>query len=671
MQSLTTLLTGAFNLQIRDAEKPSPGIPGEPASVSPQLHWLLRAAIVAITVALATALMFWLRNSFNVQAQYLTYFPAVLAIGLSLGATEGVCATALCGLSVDYFFTEGYGFTIAHTGDRIGILLFLCSGVALSFVAGALRTRTRQAELAIEELRSSKERRLAEQTQFHEAGLRLAAIVESTADAVIGTDIQGAITDWNNGAEVVFGYTAAEIIGQSIKRLIPPDREREEDEILSHILLNQKVEHFETVRITKNGRNVHLSVTISPIKDSSGEVIGASKIARDITETRNLRRQLLQSQKMEAIGQLTGGIAHDFNNLLAITLGALELQQPLVAGNPEAEHRRQVALKAALRGAELTRRLLAFSSMRQFKSVPVNLCHSVRNTMELATRLVGPEIKTILKMDEYIPMVLVDPAGLESALLNLVINARDAMPRGGGLTIHTRTVELEESFTSTLSGNVKPGAYACISVTDTGTGMSVEVAERAFEPFFTTKARGRGTGLGLSTVYGFVKQSGGGIRIDSEPGFGATINLYLPLAADIQQKPAPDSGPKSVAKKRGVVLIVDDEPDLVEIAVCYLKAVGYTVLSAKNGKEALAIIENHSGIDAMVTDIVMGGGMDGMELAQSVRRLSPGTRVVYSSGFPTDALSERSLPLADALILQKPYSLANLGACVDAAICAA
>ena len=510
-----------------------------------------------------------------------------------------------------------------------------------------------------------------DQLRLHEATTRFDTVLASSDEAIIGKDIHGIVTSWNKGAEDIFGYTAEEMIGQPMRRLLPAGREAEEDDILARILRGEVVEKLNAQRITKDGSVVYLNLTVSPIRDPLGNVTGASKVARDITETIRLQRQLQQSQKMEAIGQLAGGIAHDFNNLLAIISGALELQLPALAGNEEATRRWEVASRAARRGAELTRRLLAFSSMEHFKVAPTDLNHSLRNTMEMAQRLIGPEIKMHLNLEKAIAPVLVDPAGLESAVLNLVINARDAMmPRGGTLTVGTRTAELEESFTATLTGPIQAGSYACVSISDTGCGMSQDVLERSCEPFFTTKERGRGTGLGLSMVYGFVKHSGGGIRIYSEVGYGTTITFYLPFEGSgktVPATPRPTASAGTELQRAGQILIVDDEAELLEISVSYLAARGYTASSAHDAKEALKFLSDHGPVDVLVTDIVMGGGMDGMELALEVQRLYPATRIIYSSGFPADALSMRSLPLADSLVLQKPYRLAELGESIDQA----
>jgi len=471
---------------------------------------------------------------------------------------------------------------------------------------------------------------------------RLAAIVESSEDAIVGKNYEGVVTSWNNGAEKIFGYTADEMIGQPIMRLLPPDRAEEETAILARLRRAEIVEHFETVRVRKDGRQIHVSLTISPIRDSHGHIIGASKIARDITQRKlseanqarlfraieqvnesvvitdrdgtityvnpafekisgythdevighnprmlksgqhppsfyqdmwstlnhgetwagtltnkrkdgklykeistispirdehgaitnfvavkrdvthelQLQAQLQQSQKMDAIGQLTGGVAHDFNNLLGIVIGNLDLLELQLGDNSSALKRVQTAQKAALRGADLTRRLLAFSSNETLSPTPTELRALILNILEMTQRVIGPEIKIATSFDDSISKILIDAAGLESALVNLMVNARDAMPRGGTITISTQLAQLDPAYPPVQAGELKAGPYARISVSDTGHGMSRQTLDRVFEPFFTTKPRGKGTGLGLAMVYGFVKQSHGTVRIYSEPDYG-------------------------------------------------------------------------------------------------------------------------------------------------------
>ena len=517
--------------------------------------------------------------------------------------------------------------------------------------------------------RDGTPRRLLDQ-----ARMRLAQIVESSDDAIVATDTQGIVTSWNKAAEKTFGHTADEIIGQSIKILLPPDRHQEEDRILQRILLGEPIERFDTTRVRKDRRTIQVSLSISPIFDASGNVVGASKIARDITEARLLEQQIRQSQKLEAIGQLTGGIAHDFNNLLGIITGNLELLDQDIhpadnipddpARNLHSARCVHIAQRAAKRAAELTRRLLAFSANNEeLKPAPTHLEHAIRNMLELGTRALGPEVTVTTVFDRTLLPVLVDPSALENALLNLMVNARDAMPKGGELRIATSAVNLEESSTTVRSHGLRAGRYACVAISDNGIGMSRETLEHAFEPFFTTKSRTQGTGLGLAMVYGFLKQSCGAASIHSEPGSGTTISLYLPFADSsavmTNAKPV-EQGATREGPHGGTLLLVDDEQDLIEIASTYLKRLGYKTLHAKDGTEALRVVTENPDIDLVVTDIIMPGGLNGVELVQKVRDINPSIRCIYTSGFPADALAHKSLEVRDCELIRKPYRLAEL-----------
>lgn len=507
-------------------------------------------------------------------------------------------------------------------------------------------------------------RDITDRKRTDETQARLAAIVESSEDAIIGKDLQGTVTAWNRGAERTFGYTSEEMIGTPIRRLLPAGAEQEEDEILARIAHGDTVDHFETVRKRKDGQIIHVSLTISPIRNSRGEVVGASKIVRDITARRLMERQLHQSQKMEALGQLTGGIAHDFNNLLGVILGNLDLLERMLPGNDAALKRVQTTQRAAIRGAELTRRLLTTSSRGELNPAPLSLRDALHELVELASRTLGPEIRITTHCEEQLPPVFVDAAGLESALLNLVVNARDAMPRGGSLTFRSDAIDLGADYPAVQTGELKPGRYACISVSDSGPGMSKETMERAFEPFFTTKPRNKGTGLGLAMVYGFMKQSGGAVRLYSEEGYGTTVSLYLPLA-DEPLKLSRETGPaQEPLKLGGTVLVVDDEAPLLEIAEAFLTDMGFTVLQAEDSTAALNIAAQAGAIDLLVTDIIMPGKMNGIELAQKVSELRPGIRVIFTSGFPAEALAERSGKLVAGPLLHKPYLRAEFTAII-------
>ncbi len=500
----------------------------------------------------------------------------------------------------------------------------------------------------------------------------MAAIVESSEDAIIGKNTRGIVTSWNLGAEKIFGYQAAEMVGESIKKLVPPDRVEEEDEILAKIKRGEMVDHLETTRVRKDGSTILVSLTISPIRGEGGRIVGASKVARDITSRRRLERQAQQSQRMEAIGQLTGGIAHDFNNLLGVVMGNLDLLEPLLDGNAAALKRLQTAQKAALRGADLTRRLLAFSANEELHPTSMALNHAVRDTLELAQRALGPEIRIVTRLASAIPELMVDRTGLETVLLNLFVNARDAMPEAGVLTVCTFVAVVEEGDARTNMPELKPGQYACVSVSDTGHGMSRETLERVFEPFFTTKPRGRGTGLGLAMAYGFVKQSGGTVKIYSEPGYGTTVSFYLPLPPMPEARtPVCDGKAASQPRFGGCrVLIVDDDQDLLEIAGEYATELECTVLTASDAAAALKILESPEEISLMITDIIMPGQMSGAALAEKARRMRPQMRIVYCSGFPADALAERMSMRTDWPLLRKPYQRAEVHATLRRALAA-
>ncbi len=484
---------------------------------------------------------------------------------------------------------------------------------------------------------------------------RLANIVNSSEDAIFSINRDEVIVTWNAGAERIYGYTAEEIRGKQFPILIPQEQRRTLTSHRMKLYGGEAVIHYENDHLRKDGSMIRVSLTLSPIRNPAGVVTGVSTIARDITETKKLEQQLRQSQKMEALGQLTGGVAHDFNNLLGVIIGNLDLLERQLEQNEAGMKRLKTAQKAALRGADLTKRLLAFSSQQDLHPAPTRLEGAIHNLTELASRVLGPEIKIATAVEKSIPPVLVDAPGLENVLLNLAVNARDAMPNGGSLTIAARLKNLDESYPPVQAGEIKPGNYALLTVSDTGTGMSRETLQRAFEPFFTTKPRGKGTGLGLAMVYGFAKQSGGSVRIYSEVGHGTTVSLILPLAEGAHTSPATESHEVQAHKASGTVLVVDDEAGMLEVAVAFAEAMGFRVLHASDGPNALAVAAHEPKIELLVTDVLMPGGMNGVELARKARQLFPGLRVVYSSGFPADALAERSGQIVDGPMLTKPY----------------
>jgi PAS domain S-box-containing protein len=503
---------------------------------------------------------------------------------------------------------------------------------------------------------------IRDETHLHrtdEARSRLASIVESSGDAIISTDTTGLITSWNRGAEKMFGYTAAEIVGTHIRRITPDDGAEAHATHVPRIMRGETVEPFNAVRVSKDGRRIDVALSIAAVRNATGEIVGSSGIARDITTTRTLERQLSQSQKMEAVGQLTGGIAHDFNNLLAIIIGNLELLERCVPADSTALRRAGTAQRAAHRCADLTKRLLAFSSREHLVPSVTDLERAVRNTLDMAAHALGPEIALDITVQPNLAPVFVDVSSFESALLNLLVNARDAMPRGGMLSIAIESATLDAANPLVLDGGVHPGIYALVSVADHGHGMTPEVLDRAFEPFYTTKERGRGTGLGLPMVYGFARKSGGTVCIESAPNAGTTVRVYLPFAPSTG--PAAKRPPAPRPMHAGAtILFVDDESELLEVAADYLTTIGYRVLRAENAVQALRATAGDDSIDLIVTDILMPGGVNGVELVQTIADLRPGIKVLFTSGFPATEFAQRGVTLQGYELLRKPYRLSDL-----------
>jgi PAS domain S-box-containing protein len=500
---------------------------------------------------------------------------------------------------------------------------------------------------------------------------RLAAIVESSDDAIIGKTLDGTITDWNHGAERMYGYPASEMIGRSVLRIFPPDLAHELEGILARIRLGERVEHFETRRVRKDGTAIDVSVSISPIRDQHGVIAGAATVARDITDRNRaeadrerLERQLQQSQRLESLGQLAGGVAHDFNNLLSVISGyasfaakavnkdALPGQQPPVLADIE-----QIQAAAA-RAAVLTRQLLTFARREVVQPRVLNLNEVVTNVLKLLQRTLGEHIELATDLAGTLDPVLADPGQFEQILVNLAVNARDAMPGGGKLTIQTSNLDLNQIYAASRA-NLQPGRYAALKVSDTGTGMPADVAARAFEPFFTTKPKGEGTGLGLATTYGIVTQAGGTVRIYSEPDLGTIVTVLMPVTGDTA--PAEDRLPDDAQDgENQLVLVVEDEAALREVTRRTLAENGYRVLTAATGQEAIdAVAASADRIDVLLTDVVMPG-MQGREVAERIRELQPGIGVLFMSGYTQGLLSTQGVLQPGINLIEKPFTEASL-----------
>jgi PAS domain S-box-containing protein len=633
----------------------------------------------------------------------------------------------------------------------------------------------------------------------------LSAAVQSSNDSIITLTSDGVVTSWNPAAVRLFGWTDKEMFGRSIDQIVPDDRHHEVPYIFDTIARGEILDNYETVRLSKDGRAITVSLSVAPIKLASGSVIGACSVARDITESikakerieqemherrriteildntinsmadavlvgdrdgnivlcnaaaqrvmniregmspaqwtyaqqifmadgvtpmplqerplmravrgesfedyeltvhyphagkpitfvatggpiragsqqaaggvvvyhdvseaRETDRQLRQAQKMEAVGQLTGGVAHDFNNILTVITGTIEILEEGVADRPELAAIAKMIDDAAERGAELTNHLLAFSRRQPLQPRDTNVNALIMEVGRLLRPTLGGNIEIESMLDDNASSALIDPSQLTTSLLNLALNARDAMPDGGKLTFETTDAILDDNYAG-MNEEVSPGPYLMIAVSDNGSGIAPDIIDKVFEPFFTTKVLGKGTGLGLSMVYGFVKQSGGHIKIYSEVGHGTTIKMYLPRAATAQQ--FTDMAPaEPIHGGYETVLIVEDDALVRTYVIAQVRALGYRTLAATNAAEALALIDGDTPIDLLFTDIVMPGTMNGRQLADEARRRRPGIKVLFTSGYAENAIVHHGRLDPGVLLLAKPYRKQQLAQMIRAAL---
>jgi PAS domain S-box-containing protein len=489
---------------------------------------------------------------------------------------------------------------------------------------------------------------------------RFELLVTSVKDyAIYMLDTRGYVVSWNTGAQRFKGYTATEIIGKHFS-LFYTDEDRATglpDRALRTALAEGKFEG-EGWRVRKDGTHFWASVVIDPIRNPSGELVGFAKITRDISERKaaadELERAnaaLAQSQKMEAVGQLTGGVAHDFNNLLSVLSNGLQVLTAQSRTHLDAKVI-EMMQRAVERGASLTQQLLAFARQQPLKNERTNLNALIREFEPMLRRAGIGSIRLEVALDSQRPIALLDAARFESALLNLVVNARDAMPDGGVIVIGTEDVELGAGALGALAA----GSFIKVSVMDSGTGMSPAVASRAFEPFFTTKEVGKGTGLGLSQVYGFIKQSGGDVLIRKSDAKGTTIDIYLP--ASIGDADCVEDFPSRSAVE--TVLIVDDDPDSLAAAAELFRNIGYEIVMAGDAATAIEVLKHRPGIEIVFSDVMMPGGVSGIELAHRIHELYPAIRIVLASGVPPAVLRRRHGDLGDFTFIPKPYQLAEV-----------
>jgi PAS domain S-box-containing protein len=525
-------------------------------------------------------------------------------------------------------------------------------GHAFNTMAATIEMRDRQ-------LRGAEERALREEREFS----RL--VIESSAEGIVACDRRLTVTLWNPAIAAYFGVPQEAALGRPLVEVAPSLEDTPFAAAMRQALLGSECSVAgEPYELRETGRAGFYDASHAPLRDGDGNIIGAIAFVREVTERHGMEDRLRQSQKMEAVGQLTGGIAHDFNNLLTVIIGNLDLLARRVAGRDgELDRLAEAALRGANRAATLTQRLLAFSRRQPLEPKVVEPNRLITGMSDLLQRTLGETIAVETVLAAGLWRTLVDPNQLENALLNLVINARDAMPGGGKLTIETGNALLDAAHVAGEE-HVQPGEYVVIAVGDNGTGMPPEVIEKAFEPFFTTKGVGAGSGLGLSMVYGFVKQSNGHVKIDSAPGRGTTVKLYLPRYrahdAELGAERIPN-GPRMPAPTRAHhrVLLVEDEDEVRAFAAAAMRELGYDVLEARDGGEALALLDRGEAVDLLLADVGLPG-MSGRRVAEEAQRRRPGLKVLYTTGYARDAIVHDGVLDADVQVLAKPFDSETL-----------
>jgi len=529
--------------------------------------------------------------------------------------------------------------------------------------------------------RAELERRLV-QTATRESEQRFQVLINGITDyAIYMLDPQGNVTNWNVGAMRIHGYSESDIIGRHFSIFYTP--EERADGVPARALLtaiNEGRYEAEGWRIRKDGTRFWASVVIDRIEDSNGRLIGLAKITRDITERREAqqrleaaREQLYQSQKMDAVGQLTGGVAHDFNNLLTIIIGNLDTAKRTIENWQDGAKDRlrraiDMALIGANRAAVLTGHLLAFSRRQPLEPKVLGVNRLLSQLSGFLRPSLGEAVQLEVVGAGGVWAVEADAVQLETAILNLAVNARDAMPQGGRLTIEASNVLLDESYCAD-NAEVRPGQYVLIAVTDEGVGMNEDIATRAFEPFFTTKETGQGTGLGLSQVYGFVKQSGGHVKIYSEPGHGTTVRVYLPRARGDKKEgeyQVQSVTPPSAYGKE-TILVVEDDADVRDFICGTLQDLKYTVLQARDAASALDVLEREPGIDLLLTDVILPGP-NGRELANAALAKRPTLKVLFMTGYSRNAIVHQGRLDEGVQLIQKPLTQSTLAAKVRAVL---
>jgi PAS domain S-box-containing protein len=497
--------------------------------------------------------------------------------------------------------------------------------------------------------------------QGEEASAKLAVIVSSSADAIISKDLDDIVQTWNRGAEQVYGYTAEEMIGRSIAVLVPEDRAGEELEIVERLRAGERIEKFATVRVRKDGKRIHISLTITPIRGSDGRIVGAAHVGRDITEERRFEEEIRQTQKLESLGVLAGGISHDFNNLLVGIMGNASLLLEML---PESYANRNLLgeiLAASQKASDLTRQLLAYAGKGRLVTRRVNLAEPVREISTLLQASIPKKIDFRLEVPDRLPTVEADPVQIQQIIMNLVINGAEAIGPDipGTVRVTAGVQDLDEGLlrANFAPGELPPGRYVCVQVHDTGCGMDEATKARIFDPFFTTKFTGRG--LGLSAVLGIVRGHKGALKVYSAPGRGSTFKVFLPVVAGESAPAEPERGRRNL-RGSGTVLVIDDEAIVRTVARSALEHFGYRVLVAEHGRAGVEVFAASSGeVRLVLLDFTMPV-FDGEETLLHLRAIRGDIPVILSSGFNETEAVRRFAGKGLAGFLQKPYTAIQL-----------
>jgi len=485
-------------------------------------------------------------------------------------------------------------------------------------------------------------------------------VLDTIVDGVITINERGEIQSYNKACASLFGYAAEEVLGKNVHILMPEPYRREHDGYLNNY---RKSGVAKIIGIGREVSGRRKDGSVFPMELAVGETNQGGNhafvgIIRDVSErheAEKAREQLRHAQKMESLGQLTGGIAHDFNNLLAVILGNLDFMVERTKEDDPLRAFLKPSIEAAEHGAELTKQLLAFGRKQALQPKIISVNELLHYFTALVRHTLGERIETVLALDDDVWNVNVDPSQLQNALLNLAVNARDAMPSGGKLILETKNVSLDAEYAE-QNADVVPGDYVVVAISDTGEGMIPEVMEKAFEPFFTTKEVGKGSGLGLSMVYGFVKQSKGHIKIYSEVGHGTSIKIYLPRAegAMLSIEEAKIK-PVCEEKKAKRVLVVEDNKDVLKLTSSIVESLGYSVLTAVDGDKAIKILEEQSDIDLLLTDVMLPGKLNGPELAKRAAALYPDLKILFNSGYAEQAIVQSGLLEEGVNLISKPF----------------